>query len=182
MSDPDALGRYYTPRAVARQCVDMVLPALGVRRPRTILEPSAGSGSFLMPLRQAFPLAKITAIDVAPDPTTTLEAIRKVDFLDADFNNRFDLIVGNPPYREATPFCIKALASAPTVVFLMRLGFLAARKRYDFWRSYPPAWVFVLPLRPSFRGGNTDVKTDYGWVCWQAGVAVTQLAWLPPYR
>ncbi len=36
-----------------------------------------------------------------------------------------------------------------TVAFLLRLNFLGADERSDFWREYPPD-IYVLPNRPSF--------------------------------
>jgi len=180
----DPLGRYYTPPAFARQCVDKVLPWFPVRPYCRILEPSAGGGSFLGPLRRGFPSATITAIDLDPGGTIVLpegiEAIERRDFLTYRFDRGFDLIVGNPPFHHGQEFVEKALTLAPVVVFLLRLGFLASLKRWQFWTQNPPAKVFVLPKRPSFTGDGGVDRYDYCFVGWQSGTYQTRLHWLPP--
>lgn len=181
-SDPD--GAYWTPLSLATQIVEVVLPAAGVDRPRKILEPSVGQGAFLKPLRTAYPLAEIVGVDLRA-LAFRLAAVLDVtielgDFLDPEYLEHHDLVIGNPPYEHALEFCRKALVLAPTVVFLLRLGFLAAIKRHVFWTTSPPARVYVLSRRPSFTSdGNTD-QTDYCVVCWRAGIKETTLHWLSP--
>lgn len=180
----DPLGRYYTPPAYARQCVDKVLPWFPVRPDAAILEPSAGGGSFLGPLRRAFPSASIMAMDLEPGASIILpgkvEAIQRGDFLTHRFARHFDLIVGNPPFLLAKEFIIKALTLAPTLVFFLRLGFLASLRRYHFWQRYPPSRVFVLPKRPSCTGDGRTDRYDYCFVGWRSGEYQTRLHWLPP--
>lgn len=181
----DPLGRYYTPPAFARQCVDLVLPWFPVRPDCAILEPSAGGGSFLGPLRRAFPRASIRAMDLEPGIDVVLpgqvEAIQRGDFLTHQFATRYDLIVGNPPFHHAQEFVEKALTLAQNVVFLLRLGYLASKRRYRFWEFHPPARVFVLPKRPSFTGGGRVDRYDYCFVGWRYDLQPrTQLHWLPP--
>lgn len=178
----DPKQRYYTPARVAQQVVDRVLPLLGVAAPRRILEPSCGEGVFLKPLRDAFPLAEINAIDryqVRQARALGIGTVKAADFLDPSYLDVHDLIIGNPPFKLARQFISKAVVLAPTVVFLLRLGFLAAAKRYTFWQTTRPSLVVVLPRRPSFTGdGGTD-RYDYGIFCWRAGVTDTHLSWLP---
>lgn len=180
----DALGRYYTPPAFANQCINLVLPWFPIPPDATILEPSAGRGSFLGPLRRYYPSASIQAIDLDSGAETVLpagiEAIWRRDFLTYRFDTRFDLIIGNPPFHHAQEFIEKALTLAPTVVFLLRLGFLASIKRYPFWLRCPPARVFVLPKRPSFTADGGVDRYDYAFVGWRSMSYETRLHWLPP--
>lgn len=84
----------------------------------------------------------------------------------------FGLIVMNPPYSLALPFVAAALevvrSQAGTVAALLRLGFLASRKRRDWWQSHP-ADVYVLSERPSFTGDGRTDATDYAWFVWREG-------------
>ena len=86
------------------------------------------------------------------------------DFLkDGD---RHETILTNPPFSLAMEFCDHARQHAPNVFMLLRLNFLASRKRRDWWRRNPPAALFVLSERPSFtEDGQTDA-TDYAWFFW----------------
>jgi len=51
---------------------------------------------------------------------------------------------------------------------LLRLNFLASRKRHGWWNLHRPSALFVLSQRPSFtEDGQTDA-TDYAWFYWGA--------------
>lgn len=77
----------------------------------------------------------------------------------------FDLIMTNPPYTKAFEFVQKSLQLAPTVIMLLRLGFLASNARADFLRTHEPTKLIVLSNRPSFTGNGTDWY-DYAWFVW----------------
>lgn len=79
---------------------------------------------------------------------------------------KVDLILTNPPYSLAEEFITKALKDANTVIMLLRLNFLGAQKRYNFWINNVPDTIFVLSKRPSFTGKGTD-STEYAWFVWQ---------------
>lgn len=103
-------GAYYTPPALARAIVSL---AAGERRDgfRSVLEPSCGDGSFLVPLGafDATRRASVTAFDIDPVAAAAARAkapradVRCGDFFDfcalaLPERRRFDLIVGNPPW------------------------------------------------------------------------------------
>ena len=76
----------------------------------------------------------------------------------------FDLVISNPPYGDAEKFVEHALTIGRTCCFLLRLNWLASKKRAAFHRAHPSD-VFVLPRRPSFTNGGTDA-TEYAWFVW----------------
>ena len=62
---PVPLEQYFTPAWMVWQMIDQVLPIIRPGfRPRHILEPSAGQGSFVRILRAKYPDAIITANDI----------------------------------------------------------------------------------------------------------------------
>lgn len=75
-------------------------------------------------------------------------------------------IVTNPPFSLALEFCDHALKHAPHVFMLLRLNFLASRKRRDWWRSNTPSALFILSERPSFTENRKTDATDYAWFYW----------------
>ena len=85
------------------------------------------------------------------------------DFL-ADCQHR-PVILTNPPFSLAFEFCVKALTLAPEVWMLLRLNFLASKKRSAWFKTHEPAALFVLSSRPSFTDGGTD-SCDYAWFYW----------------
>jgi adenine-specific DNA-methyltransferase len=101
------LGVVYTPIAAAAAITEYVLAKLG-SLPVAVLEPSAGDGSFLKALLSKRVTAKaVTAIDVSAATTDALSlaypdtTVVCSDFLTYALNGRedkFDLIIGNPPF------------------------------------------------------------------------------------
>ena len=91
-------GIFFTPKK-ARDVLFAKLSELGVN-PRKILEPSFGSGEFLLDARRLYPEADIlgveknqTLFDAVKCPGATLTCC---DFL--EWKGGVDLIIGNPPY------------------------------------------------------------------------------------
>lgn len=103
-------GAYYTPPALAQNIVSL---AAGEQRDgfRSVLEPSCGDGSFLVPLGafDATRRASVTAFDIDPVAAAAARAkapradVRCGDFFDfcalaLPEGRRFNLVVGNPPW------------------------------------------------------------------------------------
>ena len=91
-------GIFFTPKK-ARDILFSKLAELGVN-PKNILEPSFGSGEFLLDARRIYPKAKILGVEKnealfksvkCPESTLTC-----CNFL--TWNGKADLIIGNPPY------------------------------------------------------------------------------------
>lgn len=94
-----------------------------------------------------------------------------------------DLIITNPPFSLALQFLEKSLSEAPTVVYLLRLRFLASVKRGAWWHMHPPTHQFVLSKRPSFTGDGRNDSADYAWFAWDRGGFITTAQpfnWLLP--
>lgn len=178
----DALDRYYTPDALAHTLV----AALSGINPEVVVEPSVGDGAFARAVRARWPSAYILGVDKAP----TTRAAECVDDLITDDWPAFaaepfavDLVVGNPPYRDAEKHITAALALRPKcAAFLLRLGFLAGAKRAGFWRENPPSEVHVLSKRPSFTGDGRTDGSEYGWFVWDDMPSHTppELCWIEP--
>lgn len=159
---------YETPAFTVRRYMDarsLLFPG-----PRWI-EPSAGRGAIIRAVNawceaQAVDHPTWSAIELDPKFMDLIDTPRKlcVDFLSPEVTtaNKFDLCIGNPPYKLAREFIEKGLEIAHKVSYLLRLNFLESGKRFKFFQSHP-CDVFVLPNRPSFyQDGHTDA-TAYGW-------------------
>jgi type I restriction-modification system DNA methylase subunit len=93
-------GIFFTPKK-ARDVLYSTLEKLEVR-PKSILEPSFGSGEFLMDVREIYPSASVTGVEknealfksVVDPKITTFHS----DFLEWKDDKLYDLILGNPPY------------------------------------------------------------------------------------
>jgi len=95
-------GIFFTPRK-ARDVLFQRLDELGIKEPRRILEPSFGSGEFLLDALRRYPAAEIHGVEKHPDlykAVATAQPSLQLDM--GDFmewsGSTADLIIGNPPY------------------------------------------------------------------------------------
>lgn len=106
--EKQAQGIFFTPKE-ARDRVFEILSGYGVN-PRSILEPSCGSGEFIEDAYERFPHATITGVE---RNLTLARSIQRPNILNIDFmayQGEHDLVLGNPPYfvipkSEATAVC-----------------------------------------------------------------------------
>ncbi|MFX1505504.1 MAG: Eco57I restriction-modification methylase domain-containing protein [Promethearchaeota archaeon] len=90
-----SMGQYFTPPAVAHLMIDLI--SKGARNKR-ILEPSAGKGIFLSILA-SLGYQELTGIEI--DPVIANQSpipIKKGNFFDFPISEKYDVVIGNPPY------------------------------------------------------------------------------------
>lgn len=93
-------GIFFTPKK-ARDLVFEVLNGLHAT-PKNILEPSFGSGEFLQDVKEKYPSASITGVELNEElyKSVKIGGVNTVhaNFLKYESKSKFDLILGNPPY------------------------------------------------------------------------------------
>ena len=86
-------GQYFTPKFIAEFMVKCITKNISSR----VLEPSAGTGVFVEVLEKQF--SNITAIEIDSSLTSSAEtSIQHMNFFDYPTTEKFDVIIGNPPY------------------------------------------------------------------------------------
>lgn len=136
-----------------------------------ILDPGAGSGNFAKALREYGYSSFITGIEIENETIRKNAEYDKViitDYLEWQKDREYQTIFGNPPYSLAREFIEKSYEiknKNTVIIFLLRLGFLKSKTRFDFWQKHPVNKLIVLSKRPSFTGGGTDASA-YGWFIW----------------
>lgn len=88
-------GKIYTPEKI----VDIMTSGFDIEKLK-ILEPSCGDGNFVIKLLNA---KELVAQDIDQDALDKMKERcgfqgKNEDFLSSDINEKFDLIIGNPPY------------------------------------------------------------------------------------
>lgn len=162
---------YPTPVSVIEHFFDIY----GYPKNMTILEPSAGNGNFINVIRQHDPTTTntIDAIEIREEEKENLLAcadnVSIESFLSADLpRNKYDLVIGNPPFMYALEFVEKSLDIVKPdgkVIFLLRTAFLESKRRFDFWQKNKLTGLYTLSERPKFVGDSTD-RTAYSWFVW----------------
>ena len=111
------LDQYYTPNDVAIHCIDTAYKVIGKENITTILEPSAGTGSF------SNNISNCEAYDLEPKAYGVIQA----DFLLLDIDyKKGRLVIGNPPFGSRgnlmQKFCKKSFAIADYVAFILPIN------------------------------------------------------------
>jgi|DEB0MinimDraft_10_1074344.scaffolds.fasta_scaffold00089_34 hypothetical protein len=141
-------------------CVDRLLEAVPL--PLGLwLEPWAGDGAIVRAVQRHSDLevqwlTNELSADRAP------EGSRIGDY--RSWRATGNVVLSNPPYKDATECAEWAISRASTVALLLRLNWLEGQKRAAFHKQHPSS-VYVLPNRPSFTGRGTDA-TAYAWFVW----------------
>ena len=137
-----------------------------------ILEPSAGNGNICRVVKSYYPNKNITALEIREEELENLtqcsDEVIIGDYLQMDIQNKYDIIIGNPPYSKAIEFVKKSLELLEEngiLILLLRTAFLESRARYEFWQENPLSRLYTLSKRPSFTGKGTDA-TSYSWFMW----------------
>lgn len=158
--------------------------------PYTVLDVGAGTGIWGKVLKAQLPTLpmQLWGVDIQPfpQPAEYDQWLSHTDFLSEQGNlpANFDLVMGNPPYRDTEKFVRKSLDLTKYggyVIMLTRLAFLESIGRATgLFEEYPPAMVTVLARRPSFHLDKKTGSLAYCYMVWQKGIydAVSELDWL----
>ena len=110
----------------------------------------------------------VTTIDIRKD--SKAEFIE--NFLEIEIEDKYDLVITNPPYLSAQKFVEKSLEvtnPGGLVIMLLRLNFYGSIGRFNFWKDYMPLYTFTHSKRVSFTGDNNTDSTEYAHFVWQKG-------------
>ena len=103
-------GIFFTPKN-ARDLLFETLDTLSVS-PISILEPSFGSGEFLHDIAEKYPTASVTGVEMNEKLFKAYigsATVVNTDFMKYTCDDKYDLILGNPPYfviKEKNPKCM----------------------------------------------------------------------------
>lgn len=154
-------------------------------RPRSILDPGAGSGNFTRAAKAQWFDVPVTAVEIQD----TSDDLRKAGADRIVIGNylapgpwvenryvteRFDLIIGNPPYSLVEDFVARSIAllsDEGVLAFVLKLHFFGSRKRVELFAKYPHYAGFPVIPRPDFTGDGRDTA-EYGLITWRKKAGV----------
>lgn len=149
-----------------------------------VLDAGAGDGVWGNVLRTVNQSAIVTGVELRelPKPEGYDIWYTGTDFLKFE-DKKYDLVIGNPPYKFAEEFIRKAMEVVEdygVVIFLLRLSFLESKKRYEgLFTEFRPIDVSVSVRRVSFSGNKKSDNTAYAVYKWLKGYnKSTGLNWL----
>lgn len=177
---------YPTPIEVCRASLQILLKDW---MPDFILDPGAGDGVWGKAFREFNLSSYLVGVELR-DVQKPLEydSWYNKDFSKFSHHLKFDLVMGNPPYKYAEEFLDKSLELLEDngyILFLLRLSFLEGISRYNKYYNgnirpnIRPKEVWVSNRRVSFSNDGKSSADAYGVFIWQKGfIGDTILRWL----
>lgn len=146
LGEKDLLDRFYTKESIAAQCISLID---NIEQYDVIIEPSAGTGSFSIPLN-------CLAYDLAP----AADGIEEADWFDVDKTvfSRNSLVIGNPPFgvqcNLAVNFFNESAKFCKTIAFILPLSFKkrSVKDRLDKYFWLEKEWI--LPSNSFILNGK----------------------------
>jgi hypothetical protein len=158
-----------------------------------VVEPSAGNGTFVRPLRAAWPRATIISVELRPEEAQNLQEAGSTFVAIGDWTEwalKMDLktpalCVGNPPFSLAQSHleaAFRYLPAGSNIVLLLRFSFFGGNERNQtFWLKEGGKFLkHIIPIapRPSFVKGTSD-NSEYALFIWEVGFS-REATVLPP--
>ncbi len=99
---------------------------------------------------------------------------------------RCENIITNPPYRQAIEFLKHAISITDhKVIMLLRLNFLESQSRFEFFKQFPPAKVYVISKRlphydPVHKEWKSDASFSHMWMVFdnKTSTIETKIDWI----
>jgi hypothetical protein len=155
----------------------------GVELPKNAWENAVGQGHISMVLEKAgFTVFRSDIKNRGANDET-------IDFLNQNLHkNEYDLIITNPPYKYALEFCIKSLEYVKEngwVCMFLPFTFLEGKKRFSFFKKFPPKYIYLYVDRQGCGLGGGDFANTgaraYCFLMWRQGeISEPILKWIEP--
>jgi hypothetical protein len=176
---------YLTPRSLVKAAIQKLKERYPFFEPLTCLEPGCGWAAHLDYSLDTFSSIIYTVgVDIYEQPIAPEHEFVHADFLAWETDQRFDLIVTNPPFSLAEQFIQKSislLSHGGIALFFERYAFFTSKtRRYGLWMDVNLREVWVCVARPAMIGQQTTDSCEYGYFMFDASLAHGQilLDWL----
>ena len=159
---------YRTPKAVVDRMLEDI--HLYKNESKTFLEPSCGDGSILMGIRNKFPEADITGVEIDADRCNESRllgfTVYNENFLEFEIDKKYDFIIMNPPFygTHYAKHIEKAYSLLAEDGKLMAVLPITAKLNHGILdEKYKVEWR-DLPLG-SFKESGTNINTTVATIC-----------------
>ena len=157
---------FYTTPLIAVEKLLKELNKLNITLPKLIIEPSVGTGSIAIPLKEQG--HEIIAYDIVDRgyPNTIVS-----DWLTVKERKDENLaIIANFPYKDIqkhTEHALELLKNGEYLISLAKIQFLESKKRRELFKKNPPKYVFVFSERiKCLSNGKESAGSSAIAFCW----------------
>ena len=153
--------KYYTVDKTVKICYNAIKNNIKIRKSDTIIEPSAGNGSFIKYIKKLSNNYKF--YDIKPEHKNII----KQNFLKLKTTNDNLHIIGNPPFGNKSSTAIKfikhaANLKAKTIAFILPISFNKLSFKKAFPSNYHLKYSKILPPNSYINKNKVvDIKTIF---------------------
>ena len=143
------IDKYYTTNNTVKKCMELINQHIKITEQDLCIEPSAGNGSFIEPIKESFTNYKF--YDLEPENSEII----KQDYLDFNYNeiisNNFNKkhIIGNPPFGRQSSLAIKFIKKSSeygdSISFILPKSFKKDSMKKHFALSFHLVCEYDLP-------------------------------------
>jgi len=181
----NAVDEFITPSRLIEETVKLLTRHFDRAAPIRVLDPGANLGQWGAVVRTLFPNAHIVGVEIMEiDRPSAYNEYYVHDFLTWETNQKFDIVIGNPPYSRpkrniAEMFVRKSydlLVPEGWLYFLLRTNFANAKSRSrglfqthkltEMWFVDRPSFYEQDPRTAQFGKKKTNMH-DYSLYIWQ---------------
>lgn len=148
------------------------------KRINSFLEPCVGGGNIANEVINILKPSTTKFIDIVDRgyPNTDV-----ADYLTYSSDEKFDLIMTNPPYSLGQEFVNKSmsmLSKGGYLIMFLKIQFLEGMKRKPMFNKYPPKYIYVFRKRMGTWRNGEEFDDDgkhrsttmcHAWFVWQDG-------------
>lgn len=185
------LDEFITPPLLIQKTVQLAKTLYGLEVPKTILDPCCNLGQWGEYLKPAFPGSEVYGVEIMDVPYNDIydNQWTNQDFMTWTPDNKYDMIIGNPPYSvtvggKRKVICnafvkhsLEMLVDKGLLIFILRKGFNhSVRVWKEILLEQPPMYEYLCLPRPNFFGehdkrtdGSSGAKWDYSVMLWKKG-------------
>jgi hypothetical protein len=153
------IDKYYTKDSIVDLCINFIINNINICNDDLIIEPSAGNGSFILPIKSLS--NNYIFYDLEPDN----DEIIKQDYLLLNYNelnetykNNKIHVIGNPPFGRQSSLAIKFIKKScefcDTISFILPKSFRKDSLKKSFPLNFHPIFEFDLPEKAFLVNGN----------------------------
>lgn len=163
----EILGQYFTKIEIVKNLVDLMLEYKHYKNNIKILEPSFGTGNFITVLKEK------GFLDIFGCEIDKALVDKPLDFFELPLNNKYDLIIGNPPFSKynlkESYFDIKKYHKNNTLSYLTKNELQKDKEKIEnifllkslkHLRDKETSICFVLPISFFIKNKNKSVKNE----------------------
>ena len=138
-----------------------------------VLDPCAGGDednemSYPKALKTLNSNLNVDTCDIREDSRSKI----KGDYLELECENKYDVIITNPPFNISLDIINKALSDVKEggyVIMLLRLNYFGGKVRKELFENHMPKYCFVHRRRMSFTANGKTDSIEYCHMVWKKG-------------